>query len=193
MDLDLNFLGGSAYDDDIGVWNGTGVCITHHGESDCYADLYNLCARNITGGELAAYWPFTECIFMNQANLCLDTWDTANEECGASDYDPISFDAVIANCSNVAGMAPDVATAVVNCAVNGDHTGMAADGSKLLVRNFEASASSDPEGKPSWITVAGELVDENDYETVDAWGDAVLAAVCSAYEGNDVPAACGTF
>ena len=25
------------------AWNGTGTCTTHHGESDCYADLYNLC------------------------------------------------------------------------------------------------------------------------------------------------------
>ena len=59
--LDLNFLGGSAYDDDIGVWNGTGSCTTHHGESDCYADIYNLCTRSVTKG----YWPVTECLFQN--------------------------------------------------------------------------------------------------------------------------------
>lgn len=190
MDLDLNFLGGSAYDDDIGVWNGTGPCTTHHGESDCYADVYNLCARKITGDDLAAYWPFTECIFNNQANLCTDTWDVS--ECGASDYDPVAFDTVVANCSTVAGMAPEVATAVITCAVNEDHTGMSDIGSELLASNFAASASIDPEGKPSWITVAGELVDENDYETAEAWGDAVLAAVCKAYEGNDTPDACGS-
>ena len=100
VDLDLNFVGGSAYDDDIGVWNGTGTCTTHHGESDCYADLYSLCVREATEGVVADYWPFTECMFSSQGELCADSWN--GEDCGASAYNATLFDAVVSKCSAAA-------------------------------------------------------------------------------------------
>ena len=190
VNLDINFLGGSAYDDDIGVWNGTGACSTHHGESDCYADLYNLCARSTSNETLEVYWPFTECMFESQGNLCPDSW--TGEDCGASAYNSTAFDAVFTKCSSKLGK--DAADAILDCAVTGAHDAMAAFGKQLLVDNFATSAQSNPAGKPIWINVDGKLVDEAAFETPDAWGDAVLEAVCSAYmelnAASPAPSAC---
>lgn len=185
--LDLNFLGGSAYDDDIGVWNGTGSCTTHHGESDCYADIYNLCTRSVTKG----YWPVTECLFQNQPKLCPLSWDAEEGACGSDDYDAEAFDPVIANCTS--GLSEDEVALIIECAVSGDsHEAMGDLGRQLLVDNFAASAEADPEGKPVWINVNGKLVDDADFDTPEAWGDAVLAAICDAYTGSNVPAACSS-
>lgn len=190
--LDLNFLGGSAYDDDIGVWNGTGTCSTHHGEADCYADVYNLCARQAAGDQgVSGYWPFTECMFASQGELCPDTW--TGEDCGASAYNASAFDAVVARCS--ASMGEAAAAAVVECAVAGSSHGSMADaGKQLLVDNFAASEEGDPSGHPVWIVVDGTLVDENAYADVDAWGVAVLASVCESYQKKNpstaLPDAC---
>lgn len=191
VELDLNFLGGSAYDDDIGVWNGTGSCTTHHGESDCYTDVYNLCTRSETGRDLSSYWPVMECLFENQPKLCPLSWDAEEGACGSDDYDAEAFDPVIANCTS--GLSDDVVASIVACAVSGDsHEAMGESGKQLLVNNFAASAAADPQGKPVWINVAGNLVDEADFDTPEAWGNAVLAAICDAYTGTSVPAACSS-
>ena len=142
--LDLNFLGGSAYDDDIGVWNGTGSCTTHHGESDCYADIYNLCTRSVTKG----YWPVTECLFQNQPKLCPLSWDAEEGACGSDDYDAEAFDPVIANCTS--GLSEDEVALIIECAVSGDsHEAMGDLGRQLLVDNFAASAEADPTSTPA--------------------------------------------
>ena len=190
--LDLNFLGGSAYDDDVGVWNGTGTCTTHHGEADCYADVYNLCARQVTGDVVSQYWPFTECMFASQGELCPDTW--TGEDCGASAYNATAFDAVVARCSAAMGDAA-AAAAVVECAVAGSgHDAMAAAGKQLLLDDFAASEKGDPSGHPVWIVVDGTLVDGNDFADVDAWGAAVLSSVCESYQKKNpstaLPDAC---
>lgn len=54
IDLDIEFIG----DAQAASWDGTGKCSTHHGESDCYADVYNLCGVNVVGGNRS--WIFTQ-------------------------------------------------------------------------------------------------------------------------------------
>lgn len=54
IDLDIEYIGDAQAAD----WDGTGKCSTHHGESDCYADAYNLCSVEAVGGERA--WMFTQ-------------------------------------------------------------------------------------------------------------------------------------
>jgi hypothetical protein len=192
VDLDLNFVGGSAYDDDIGVWNGTGTCTTHHGESDCYADLYNLCVREATEGVVADYWPFTECMFSSQGELCADSWN--GEDCGASAYNATLFDAVVSKCSAAAGLSSAAADALLDCAVTGSHSGMADAGKQLLLDDFAAAAEADSQGSPVWINVDGKLVDEKAYTDVDDWGKAVLEAICDSSAaknpGSTLPSAC---
>lgn len=65
VNLDIEYVGDSSAEN----WNGTGKCSTHHGESDCYADVYNLCGSVAVGGDKA--WKFTECMFELQVCSCL--------------------------------------------------------------------------------------------------------------------------
>lgn len=189
VNLSLNFLGGSAHDDDIGVWNGVGTCETFHGESDCFADLYNLCARKVVP-DLSSFWPFTECLFASQQDLCPDTWVVVDGvgQCGASNYSAAVFDPVVEKCGGQAGWDFNTLSSVFQCAVGGDdHAEMSSGGSQLLADNFAASQELDPVGTPFWINVSGTFVDEASYSTPEDWGDAVLAAVCSAYAGEAPP------
>lgn len=187
IDLDLHFLGGSAYDD-TPVWNGTGACTTHHGESDCYADIYNLCARQESGNNLTAYWPFTYCMFASQELLCPDTWNSTTLECGASPYSSTAFDPVVAACS--AELDVDTANKITRCAVSSDHQSMGDEGFNILAEDFNSAAEADPAGTPVWINVAGALIDEHAFATPEEWADGVLLAICEAYSGASPPAAC---
>jgi len=190
VDFDLSFLGGSAHEDDpVPVYNGTGTCETHHGESDCFADAYNLCAQHEVGvGSLARWWAFTECMFNSQGDLCPESWD--GDACGADAYSAAYFDPVVETCLDSAGLSADQGNAIVNCAVSEDHEEMNESSKSLLVNSFQTNAELDPAGKPMWIYVDDKFIDAADYDTPEEWGNAVFAAVCAAYTGDAPPAAC---
>jgi hypothetical protein len=188
IDLDIEYIGdGSAQD-----WNGTGKCSTHHGESDCYADIYSLCAVHVASSFKS--WKFTECMFEMQGDLCADTFNPAQGECGASDYNPAYFSPVISNCTEIASFTEVEVSSLSECAIDPVTGLMGGEGKQLLLNSFGISAMADPVHQSLWVYIEGDLFLSDGFSTLADWGVAVRQTVCSTYATKNntesLPAAC---
>lgn len=171
----------------LGPWNGTGTCATeHHGEMDCYGDLFHLCGRAATRRreEDTRYVDFSNCLFHSQQDLCANTWDDDTQACGYSSWSEVSayFPPVVSACAESAGFTDDETAAMDRCALDPSTNTMAAAGRALLVADFQIATAHDVE-TPVWVLVNGSLVDSTDKDA-DTWAAELTAAICAAYQGE---------
>lgn len=154
----------------------------HHGTADCWFDAYSLCAKSIVSENLG-WWDFTSCLYSKQDLLCPVSWDNSTQECGAEPYDATVFATVVDACASSASFTDEQQAEVDACAVDADGT-MASQGAALVTADMVYSTAKNGGGRPTWIYVAGSLVDGGDYDDVDSWANAVSAAICAAYHGD---------
>mmetsp|Transcript_10203 Transcript_10203/g.12379 ORF Transcript_10203/g.12379 Transcript_10203/m.12379 type:complete len:198 (+) Transcript_10203:160-753(+) len=179
----------------IGDWDGTGKCSTFHGESDCYADTYNLCGAAVAPANKS--WAFTHCMYANQQALCADTV-TDDGECGAGDYHAEYFDPVVGNCSDIAEFTSQEYSDLSACAIDADTGTMAQEGIDLLVNSFKTSTNDNPSPMDMWVAVGNHYLVSTNYENNDDWAIAVRDAVCAVYQmsnpnDDSLPTICNPF
>lgn len=172
------------------AWDGTGTCsTTFHGEGDCYADMYELCAYNVTGtvGSTdfnTAAWQFEYCMYENTASLCADTYSDGS--CNLATYSASNFGPVIENCTSYAGFTDEQIAALSDCAIDSSTGGMGALGEALLIADYEYTNSAGFTS-PSWVYVGGTsyadatLYEATNYPDYESWASDVKSAICSAY------------
>ena len=122
--------------------------------------------------------------------LCPETWD--GSECGAEDYNATSFDPAATGCEAEAGYAAGALTAKaigVNQITPWATAALSDDIAFSIANDPSAGGGPEPGPMPTWIMVAGEVVDSGAYATPEAWAADVLIKVCAAYSGP-APAGC---
>lgn len=134
-------------------------------------------------------------MFENQGELCADTFNPSNGECGVEDYNVDYFTPVIENCTSIAGFSDTEMSSLSSCAIDPTTGLMSQEGTDLLLNSFSVSATADPIHQSLWVYIEGKQLFSNGYETLSEWGIAVRETVCSTYaakNNTDLPEACTT-
>ena len=155
----------------------------HHGTGDCWFDAYSLCAKSIVAADFG-WWDFTSCMYSKQETLCPETWDSSSQECGVESYNDTAFSTVVESCAASTSLTTDEKADLDACVVDADTGAMASEGAALVSTDMQYATQKNGGGKPTWIYVAGSLVDGDDYDDVDTWAEAVSTAICAAYDGD---------